>query len=396
MMKTKISGWIKSIRTSKDITFLAITDGSRDHQLTVKSDAIVEGEFKVGASVLCEGFESTTPRGFDEIVAEKISVVGKSDEDYPIQPKQHSFDFLRTIPELRGRVKSVQGALKIRHHATQAVHRFFEAEGFYQYYTPIITHADCEGAGETFEVSTEWLKEKLTVSGQLHGEVGMMALGKIYTFSPCFRAEKSQTKKHLSEFWMIEPEAMFLDLKDAMTLSEKAIKFVLGYVLEKCEYEFKQMGIDTKHIEDCIAAEWKVIEYSDVCSEFGVKFGHDISTEIEKKVVEKFGYSFITRYPADLKPFYMKKEHGLAQCFDLIFPEVGELVGGSEREDVLDVLLKQMKETGIEPSKMEWYLSTRKWGSVPHAGFGIGFERLLMFITKMPKIHDVIPFPVSF
>lgn len=393
-----MKGWIKSIRQSKGLTFMTITDGSQDHQLTLKEyEHTLIGELKVGASFIAEGVESVTPRGLPEFVVSKIEIVGKSDDEYPIQPKHHSPEFLRTIPQLRGRTKGLQSTWKIRHHLTQAIHRFLEDEGFYQYYTPLITHADCEGAGETFDVKSDWMEEKLTVSGQLHGEVGMMSLGKIYTFSPCFRAEKSTTKKHLSEFWMIEPEIAFYDLDDTIQLSEKMIKSILKYVISKSEYDFKQLGRDPKELDDIIQKEWKKVPYSEIVQTFGVKWGEDISSEMEQKIVTHYGVPvFITHYPQELKPFYMKKDGYVAKCFDLIFPVVGEIIGGSQREEDYQKLEKSMIESGLDLDKMKWYLDTRKWGSVPHSGFGLGFERLLMFITGSTKIHDVIPFPVSY
>jgi len=377
-----MKGWIKSIRGSKGITFVAITDGERDHQITIKEDCEIVGDLKVGSSVTAEGVDSLTPKGFPEFLASKVEVMGKSDDEYPIQPKHHSVDFLRTIPHLRGRTKGFQATWKIRHHLTQAIHRVLEDLGFYQYYTPLITHADCEGAGETFDIKSDWMSEKLTVSGQLHGEVGMMSLGKIYTFSPCFRAEKSETKKHLSEFWMIEPEAAFFDLDQIIELSEEFIKKILWYVVDKCEYEFIQLGIDAGHLE-FIDKEWIRKTYSEVCKEFGVKFGDDISSETEKEISKKYGIPvFVTHYPKSLKPFYMKTDGDLALCFDLIFPEVGEVIGGSQREEDYDKLMSEIVKSGIEMDKMDWYLSTRKWGSVTHSGFGMGMDRLLMYICK--------------
>ena len=392
-----MKGWIKSIRQSKGLIFLSITDGAKDHQITIKEDCSVIGVFKVGASFIATGVDSVTPKGQPEFLASTITIIGTSDDEYPIQSKYHSDEFLRTIPELRGRARAFQATWKIRHHLTQAIHRTLEDFGFYQYYTPIITHADCEGAGDTFSVKSEWLDEKLTVSGQLHGEVGMMSLGKIYTFSPCFRAEKSMTKKHLSEFWMIEPEIAFFDLKQTVEFTEKFIKDVFVYVLSKSEYEFKQLGIDDSHIKSLLSIDWKVISYKEICEKFGLEFGLDISSELEKKIVDFYKSPvFITHYQKDLKPFYMKKDSDVAYCFDLIFPEVGEVVGGSQREESYDILKDSIEKSGIDLEKMKWYLSTRKWGSVPHSGFGLGFERLLMYIVKAQKIHDVIPFPVSY
>lgn len=389
-------GWIKSIRSSKGLTFLSVTTGAKDFQVTiVEAECKITGELKVGASFQAQGKDSTTPKGLFEFLASDFTIVGSSDDSYPIQPKAHSDDFLRTIPDLRGRAKKFQATWKIRHHLTQAIHKYFDRAGFYQYYTPIITIADCEGAGETFDVKSEWLEEKLTVSGQLHGEVGMMSLGKIYTFSPCFRAEKSATRKHLSEFWMIEPEMAFYDLDKTIFLAEEFVKRVISYVIIESEYEFSQLGFSPDFLIVVISKKWKIITYDEISEMFGVKWGDDISSEVEQKIVAHFGVpTFITHYPKDLKPFYMKKDDRVAYCFDLIFPEVGELIGGSQREDSYEILKESMKD--LDQEKMQWYLNTRKWGSVPHSGFGLGFERLLMFITKASKIHDVIPFPISF
>jgi asparaginyl-tRNA synthetase len=392
-----MKGWIKSIRQSKGIIFLAITDGQRDHQLTLKEGEYqIFGELKVGASFISEGYESVTPRGFDEFVVSKITIVGKSDDEYPIQPKKHSSDFLRTVPELRGRTKYLQSTFKMRHYLSQELHKFFSEKGFIQYWTPVITQADCEGAGETFDVKTDWLEEKLTVSAQLHGEVGMMALGKIYTFGPCFRAEKSSTKKHLSEFWMVEPEMAFYSLEETIDLSEEMLKSMLGGIL-KYEEDFKKIETDTSHITSILDKSWIRIKYEDVCEDFGLKFGEDISSDIEKLLIDKYKLPvYVTHWPKDLKPFYMKKDDKFAYCFDLIFPEVGELIGGSSREDDYDTLKSEMIKSELDMDKMDWYLRTRQWGSVPHAGFGLGFDRLVTFVCKLQKIHDSIPFPISY
>lgn len=269
-----MKGWIKSIRHSKGLTFMTITDGSMDHQLTLKEgDYQLTGELKVGASFQAQGIESKTPRGLPEFLVSKMEIVGKSDDDYPIQPKHHSPEFLRTIPELRGRTKGMQSTWKIRHHLTQAIHQYLSDIGFYQYYTPIITVADCEGAGETFDVKSDWMEEKLTVSGQLHGEIGMMALGKIYTFSPCFRAEKSTTKKHLSEFWMVEPEMAWCDLEKSMDIAEDLIRMSVYDIYRKCKYEFEQLGIDPKPLFEYCDQEYSRIKYEDICKEFDIKWG---------------------------------------------------------------------------------------------------------------------------
>lgn len=392
-----MKGWIKSIRQSKGLMFIAITDGKMDHQLTLKDDEYeLIGELKVGASFIAEGYDSITPRGFAEFVVSKLTIIGVSDDEYPIQPKRHTADFLRTVPELRGRTKGSQSVWKMRHYLSQELHSFLSGKGFFQYWTPIITSADTEGAGDTFSVKSDWLDEKLTVSGQLHGEVGMMSLGQIYTFGPCFRAEKSATKKHLSEFWMLEPEMAFYDMDKTIDLSEEMLKSVLDGI-SKYEYEFKQLEIDTKHILDILDKEWIRIKYEDVCKDFGLIFGEDISSEIEKELIDRYKLPvFITHWSKDLKPFYMKKDDTFAYCFDLIFPEVGELIGGSEREDSYEVLKSEMVKSGLDMEKMDWYLKTRKWGSVPHSGFGLGFDRLVTFVCKLQKIHDSIPFPISY
>lgn len=391
-------GWIKSIRQSKGLIFVAVTDGAKDFQVTiVEAECKITGELKVGASFEAQGRDSKTPKGLFEFLASDFKIVGSADDSYPIQPKAHTSAFLRTIPEHRGRAKGFQAIWKIRHHLTQSIHRFFDKEGFYLYQIPTIIDSDCEGAGETFQVKSEWLDRVLTVSGQLHGEVGMMSLGKIYTFSPSFRAEKSATRKHLSEFWHLEPEIGFYKLHDAIELAEKSIKTFISDIIEKCAYEFSQLGITTEHLLSVSEKEWKKIKYEEIIELFDVKWGEDINSEIEQKIVKYYGTPvFITHYPKELKPFYMKKDKKVAYCFDLIFPEVGELVGGSQREESYDILKQSMIDSGMDIEKMKWYLDTRKYGSIPHSGYGMGFERLLMFITKAEKIHDVIPFPVSF
>lgn len=397
-MRTRY-GWIKSVRTSKAVQyFLSCTDGMEsEFQVTIPHEVIVEGDIKNGSSFTAEGTDSTTPRGMYEFLASSFKIIGKSDDEFPIQPKEHSKDFLRTIPEHRGRTREFQAIWKIRHFISQYIHQFLSQEGFYQYYTPIITKADCEGAGETFAVKSDWMDANLTVSAQLQGEVGMMSLGKIYTFSPCFRAEKSATKKHLSEFWMIEPEAAFYDLCKTMDLAENMVKGVLIHILG-CDIELKIiLGDKKEHITSIAFSEsWKRISYQKIAEEFDVPYGQDISSEIEKKITDKYGPTFITHYPSSLKPFYMKKLDGEAYCFDLIFPVVGELIGGSERESDYDVLKFEMEKSGLDMKKMQWYLETRRWGSVPHAGFGLGLERLISYIVQADKVHDVIPFPVSF
>lgn len=392
------NAWIKSIRRSKALIFLGSTDGSEDFQVTIKQDECpIKGELKVGASFKCFGKDSITPNGSYEFLAQDIEIIGESDDDYPIQPKAHTDTFLRSIPDLRGRAKKFQAIWKIRHHLTQAIHQFFDNEEVFLYTGSLITDSDCEGAGETFKVKSEWLEADLTVSSQLYAEVGARSLGKVYTFGPCFRAEKSATKKHLSEFYMVEPELSFYDLDDIIKFSEKFTKDVILSTVLKAKYEYEQLGIDRQQFLDLIEKEWKIVTYDEICEKFGVEWGDDISSEIEQKIINHFQIpTFITKYPKELKPFYMAKDDRVAYCFDLIFPEVGELIGGSERESSYDTLKQAMIETGIDIEKMQWYLNLRKWGSVTTSGFGLGFERLLMFLTKAEKVHDVIPFPVAY
>lgn len=391
--------WIRSIRTSKNITFLACTDGAKDFQVTIKGDTEVDGELKVGASIMVYGNDSTTPRGSYEFVALILRVVGTSDDSFPIQPKEHGDDFLRTIPETRGRSLKYAQRWKVRSHVAHDIHRYLHHLGFLQYFTPIITQADCEGAGETFSATSDWMNESLTVSGQLHLEVGMMSLGKVYTFSPCFRAEKSMTRKHLSEFWMLEVEQAHGDLGSMMDLCELLVKnaCMIAIQVDRQKAQSLKDKMDFYHMDAPDDLPWPRITYKEACERLGLKWGDDIGSEAEQELTYSYKSPvFVTHYPKDMKPFYMRKDGEVAYCFDLIFPEVGELAGGSEREDDHDKLEHAMRETGMDMEKMQWYLNTRKWGSVPHAGFGLGFERLVMYLTDAEKVHDTIPFPVSY
>lgn len=397
-MKKIKHGWIKSIRQSKGIYFIAATDGSKDYQVTIKEEnCSIDGDLKIGSSFESFGIDSTTPKGSYEFLASEFKIIGTSDDSYPIQPKKHSMDYLRSVLEHRGRTKQFQAIWKIRHHLTQAIHKFFDKEDIYLYTPALITPADCEGAGETFDVKSDWLEAKLTVSSQLYGEIGARSLGKIYTFGPCFRAEKSATRKHLAEFQMVEPELSWYHLEDIIPFSERFVKEIISSVISKSKYEFEQLSITTDHLLKIIQTDWKIISYDKICEVFEVKWGEDISSETEQKIVSHFECPvFITHYPKRLKPFYMAGDDCVAYNFDLIFPEVGELIGGSERETSYEVLKKSMIELGLDMEKMKWYLDLRKYGSTPTSGFGLGFDRLLMFITQTSKIHDVTPFPVSF
>ena len=397
-------GWIRSIRHSKKIDFIAATDGKDEYQLTVKrmgnqDDAQVDGELKVGASFVAEGMDSTTPRGSYEFLVHTLQIVGTSDDDFPIQPKEHTDDFLRSIPELRGRTAQHQGVTRVRHHLSQYMQGFLGMLDFVQYFAPIITSADCEGAGDTFVAKADWMESHLTVSAQLHGEIGMMSCGKIYTWGPCFRAEKSTGRRHLSEFWMVEPEMAFYDLEQTMDLAESMVKSTLLELSLKQKPEFQKMRIDLDHIHKVADGtdSWPRMTYTEVCEKYGLSWGQDVSAELERTItVDSGGPVFITHWPKKMKPFYMKTDGDVAVCFDLIFPEVGELIGGSVREEDYDKLKMAMVEAGIDLEAMDWYLKTRKWGTVPHSGFGMGFERLVMFACKLQKIQDTIPFPVHY
>jgi len=397
-------GWIRSIRKSKKLSFISATDGQDEFQLTIKhfgkeDDSKVFGDFKVGASFEAFGKDSYTPRGDYEFSVKEIKIVGEAADDFAIQPKKHSDDFLRTIPEERGRTALYQGVWRIRHKVSQELHRFFTSKDFIQFWTPCITSADCEGAGETFSVETDWLKSHLTVSGQLHGEVGMMSCGKIYTFGPCFRAEKSTGRRHLAEFWMLEPEMAFYSLKETMDLVEDLLSHVFRVASNEYEKEFEKMRVSMDHITEMISLQkaWLRMTYEEVCDKYGLVWGTDINAELERKLTEDLKSPvFITHWPREMKPFYMKNDGIVAECFDLIFPEVGELIGGSVREENFEKLKKSVVDSGIDAQSMDWYLKTRKHGTVPHAGFGLGFERLIMYICKLEKIQDTIPFPVSY
>lgn len=396
-------GWIRSIRKSKTLTFLAVTSGSEEFQVTIKHDECeVIGDLVIGSSFSAHGTDNTTPRGDYEFKATKVELVGKSDDNYPIQPKFHTPEFLRNIPQLRIRDREMLAIMHTRSELSFQIHQFMRNAGFSQFFTPLITSDDCEGAGEQFIVKSDWLTKSLTVSGQLHAEVGMMGMGQVYTFGPCFRAEKSSTRKHLAEFWMVEPEMMHYDLEQTMDFAEKFIKTISTiaiYNLSKSGYWnlLKHKGV-SEYKSSIFKSDfvWGRITYQDVCDIFGLEYGKDIGAGLEQKIVQHFHRPmFITHWPKELKPFYMKRKDGEALCFDLIFPEVGELVGGSVREEDYDTLQLQLEEN-MHESLLRWYLDTRKWGTVPHSGFGMGFERLLMFLTDAEKVHDVIPFPINY
>ena len=433
-----VCGWVRSIRVSKGIAFISISDGSCFSPIQIVAeesklpDFDMVSKLNTGAAISVSGKVILTPDAKQsfEINAEKIIVEGASASDYPLQKKAHSLEYLRTITHLRMRTNTFQAVFKIRSIAAQAIHRFFAENGFVYAHTPIITANDCEGAGEMFRVTSLDLDDlpknengvdfsedffgksaSLTVSGQLEGECMAMAFGKIYTFGPTFRAEKSYTPRHAAEFWMIEPEIAFADLEDDMELAENMLKYVLNALLEECsaELEFCNNFYDKGLIERirsvansefarCPYTEAiRLLEESGEKFEYPVFWGCDLQTEHERFLTEKiFGKPvFVTDYPKEIKAFYMRinDDGKTVAAVDLLVPGVGELIGGSQREERIDILEGRMKELGLSAEDYSWYLDLRRYGGAKHAGFGLGFERLIMYVTGISNIRDVIPFP---
>jgi len=371
-------GFIKNIRKSKDITFLTCSYLGEEYQLVVQDEALIEGvttgsSFEAIVNVV--QFEDK-----QDFVVKSIKLYPVLEDSYKIQPKKLELDMLRTIPEQRGRTKTFQNVWKLRHKVTQLIHKFFDEKGYYLYNTPIITESDCEGAGETFEIKTDWLEANLTVSGQLHLEVGMQSLHNVYNLSPCFRAEKSTGKRHLSEFWMLEVESAFKTRQDLIELCKQ----LLLYVCNECGYKLEEF-------------QFKIITYKEVIEKYQLQFGDDIPHTVEQKLTENGDFVFIVDYPTSLKPFYMKANGDIVNNFDLIVPKVGELIGGSEREEDYELIKSKMIQHQLDLNKMEYYLATRRFGTVPHGGFGLGFERLLLLISNnLSHISDTIPFPIKY
>ena len=433
-----IGGWVRSVRNSKTFGFIVVNDGSYFEPLqVVYSDAL--GNFadieklNVGASIIVEGQLVPTPSAQQpfEIQATRIDIEGASTPDYPLQKKRHTFEYLRTISHLRPRTNAFQATFRVRSLAAYAIHQFFQERNFVYVNTPLITGSDCEGAGEMFQVTTldlenipktedgkvDYSKDffgkptNLTVSGQLNGETYAMAFRDIYTFGPTFRAENSNTTRHAAEFWMIEPEMAFCDLSDDMDIAEAMLKYVINYVLENApeEMEFFNTYVDKglierlKHVASSDFGRVTYTEAIDILSKHNNKFdykvtwGCDLQTEHERYLTEEVFKKpiFVTDYPKEIKAFYMKlNEDGktVAAC-DCLVPGIGEIIGGSQREDNLDVLINRMHELGLNEEDYGFYLDLRRYGSVRHAGFGLGFERCVMYFTGMGNIRDVIPFP---
>lgn len=433
-----IGGWLRSKRDSKTFGFLVVNDGTFFEPLqVVYSDALANfadiSKLNVGAAVIATGIVTLTPDAKQpfEIQATAVEVEGDSTPDYPLQKKRHSFEYLRTISHLRPRTNTFQAVFRVRSLCAYAIHKFFQERDFVYVHTPLITGSDCEGAGEMFQVTTldlnnvpmtqdgkvDYSKDffnkptNLTVSGQLNGETYAMAFKNIYTFGPTFRAENSNTTRHAAEFWMIEPEIAFADLKDDMVLAESMLKYVINYVLENApeEMAFFNQFVDKGLIDrlhHVATSEFGHITYTDAITElekhndefeYKVLWGCDLQTEHERYLTEKvFGRPvFVTDYPKEIKAFYMKlNEDGkTVAAMDCLVPGIGEIIGGSQREDKLDILEQRMAECGLNKEDYEFYLDLRRYGSTRHAGFGLGFERCVMYLTGMGNIRDVIPFP---
>jgi asparaginyl-tRNA synthetase len=433
-----VSGWIRTSRSSGDIGFIELNDGTFFKGLQIVFDAKLSnfseiGAWGTGSSVEVEGVLMPSPAAGQpfELKAEKITLVGIAPDDYPLQKKRHSFEFLRDIAHLRSRSNTFSAVFRLRSVLSFAIHKFFQERGFVYVHTPIITTSDCEGAGEMFQVTTMDLKNipksdngevnfgedffgsraGLTVSGQLNGEAMAMAFNKIYTFGPTFRAENSNTTRHASEFWMVEPEIAFSGLKEDMALAEDMLKYLITYVLRELpeEMDFFNKFIDTTLLErlnNIVNSDFGKITYTeavDILKESGKKFdypvewGIDLQTEHERYLTDEVFKKpvFVTNYPKAIKAFYMKEDDDgkTVAAMDLLAPGIGEIIGGSQREDNLFKLEKRMEEVGLKKEDYWWYLDLRKYGGTPHAGFGLGFERAIMYLSGMLNIRDVIPFP---
>ena len=434
-----VAGWVKSVRDMKNFGFVTLNDGScfRDLQVVMNREALDNydeiAHQNVSAALICTGTVKLTPDAPQpfELSATSIEVEGTSAPDYPLQKKRATVEFLRTQQHLRPRTNLFRAVFRIRSVAAAAIHRFFQEQGFVYVNTPIITTSDCEGAGEMFRVTTldpknppltesgevDWSQDffgkhaSLTVSGQLNAENFAMAFGDVYTFGPTFRAENSNTARHAAEFWMIEPEMAFADLNAYMDNAEAMLKYVLKDVMATCPDELNMLNkfVDKgliERLELVASSDFARVTYTDAIEllkknndnfQYKVEWGTDLQTEHERYLTEQIFKKpvFVTDYPKEIKAFYMRQnEDGkTVAAADMLVPGIGELIGGSQREERLDVLTARIKELGMDPADYDWYLDLRRFGSVKHAGYGLGFERLLMYVTGIPNIRDVIPFP---
>lgn len=434
-----VKGWVRTKRGNRNIIFIALNDGSTINNIqivvdTASFDEAFLKDISTGACIAVTGklVESQGQGQSVEINASSIEIYGKSDtESYPLQKKGHSMEFLRENAHLRFRTNTFGAVFRIRHSMAFAIHKYFNDKGFFYLHTPIITGSDCEGAGEMFHVTTMDLNKmpryedgsidfrsdffgketNLTVSGQLEGELGALALGDIYTFGPTFRAENSNTPRHLAEFWMIEPEMAFYDLTDNMDLAEEFVKYLIRYAIDNCyeDLEFLNNMIDKAlldRLKFVLNNEFVRITYTEAVEiltnsgkkwEYQVGWGRDLQAEHERYLVEEHFKRpvILTDYPKEIKAFYMKQNDDgkTVRAMDVLFPGIGEIIGGSQREENYDKLLTRIREMKLAEKDFWWYLDTRKFGTAPHSGFGLGFERLILFVTGMSNIRDVIPFP---
>ena len=434
-----VCGWVRTLRDSKALGFIELNDGScfKGIQIVFEEDKLANykeiAKQNVGAAMVITGELLLTPEAKQpfEIHAVEIEVEGTSTPDYPLQKKRHSLEYLRTIAHLRPRTNTFSAAYRVRSAAAYAIHKFFQERGFVYAHTPLITGSDCEGAGEMFHVTTLDMENpprkedgsvdytqdffqkhtSLTVSGQLEAECMAMAFGKVYTFGPTFRAEKSYTQRHAAEFWMIEPEIAFADLQDDMNLARDMMKFVIQYVMDTCpaDIEFFNKFIDTGLIErltHVVNSDFGCVTYTEAVEllkknndnfEYKVEWGTDLQTEHEKYLTEQiFGKPvFVTDYPKEIKAFYMRMNDDgkTVAAVDLLVPGIGEIIGGSQREERIDILKQRMADFNLNEENYWWYLDLRRYGGTKHAGFGLGFERLVMYLTGIANIRDVLPFP---
>lgn len=435
----EISGWIRTIRDSKSFGFIEINDGSFFKNLQIVIDEKEVTNFQeviklsIGSAITIEGELLETPGAKQpfELKANKVTIEGVSSIDYPLQKKKHSFEFLRTIAHLRPRTNTFSAVFRVRSVASYAIHKFFQDRGFVYVQTPIITTSDCEGAGQMFKVTTldlnnvpknennkiDYSKDffgketGLTVSGQLAGEAYAMAFKNIYTFGPTFRAENSNTARHAAEFWMIEPEISFANLNDDMALAEDMIKYIINYVLENCPEEMKFFNdfIDNSvldRLNNIVSSKFGIITYTEAIDllkkesttfEYPVEWGIDLQTEHERYLTETIFKKplFVINYPKEIKAFYMRQNDDgkTVAAMDLLVPGVGEIIGGSQREERIDILEKKLLDFNLKKEDYWWYMDLRKYGGVKHCGFGLGFERMIMYLTGMTNIRDVISFP---